>query len=229
MYWIIFIGFMILSFIVSSTLKRKFKKYSQVPIANGMSGAEAAMNMLRDYGIYDVDVVSVPGRLTDHYHPMKKTVNLSEDVYYGRHAAAVAVAAHECGHAVQHASAYKWLGFRSALVPVQNASSSILNVIFLLGFFGAFVFQAFPIQLVLTIIVLCYLGLATFSLVTLPVEMDASKRALAWIKDRNVAQGKDYTMAADALKWAGRTYIVAALSSVAMLAYWVMQLMASRD
>ena len=232
MYIIIFIGIALLSFGVSYRLKSKFKKYSQIQWNADLTGQEVAEKMLHDRGIHDVQVTSVPGRLTDHYNPADKTVNLSEGVYHGRSAAAAAIAAHECGHAVQHATAYSFLKFRSAMVPVQNVSARILNFA-VLGLFmvGGFVtgFGGGFTQLALTIIVACYAVITLFSLVTLPVEFDASKRALAWIENQNIASPDEYGMAKDALKWAAMTYVVAALGSIVALLYWVSLLMGGRD
>jgi Zn-dependent membrane protease YugP len=225
MIWIIIIGFAILGFIVQRKLKSKFAKYSRIPIAGGMSGAEAAAMMLRDNNLTDVQITAVPGKLTDHYHPGQRTVNLSEEVYHGRNAAAVAVAAHECGHAIQHATAYTALKMRSAMVPVQIASAKLLNILFMVSMFGVFMFNFVSYDIILLGIIGCYAVITAFSVLTLPVEMDASKRALAWLDQRGVVQGQEYDMAADALKWAGRTYIVAALSSLTMLAYFVMSYM----
>lgn len=238
MYILLFIGIAILSFGVSYRLKSKFKKYSQIQWNTDMNGKEVAEQMLRDRGIRDVQVISVPGRLTDHYNPADKTVNLSEGVYQGRSAAAAAIAAHECGHAVQHATAYSMLEFRSAMVPVQNVSARVLNYavlgLFLVG--GVFMgggsgggLDGGFVQLALMIIVGCYGVITVFSLVTLPVEFDASRRALAWIKERNVATPDEYGMAKDALKWAAMTYVVAALGSIVAMLYWVSVLMGSRD
>ncbi|MCS6832207.1 MAG: zinc metallopeptidase, partial [Flammeovirgaceae bacterium] len=182
----IVIGLGILGWIVSYRLKSKFRKYAETPLRAGLSGAEAAVQMLRDYGIYDVSVQCVEGELTDHYNPVNKTVNLSYDVYHGRNAAAVAVAAHECGHAVQHATAYSMLEFRSMMVPIQNISATILNIIFLLSLFGGLIYLALPVNMVLTIIIGCYAVITLFSLVTLPVELDASRRALAWVENRGI-------------------------------------------
>lgn len=231
MYIILVIGIMILSFAVSQRLKNKFRKYSQIGLRANLSGREIAEQMLRDNRIHDVRVVSVPGRLSDHYNPADKTVNLSEEVYHGRSAAAAAVAAHECGHAVQHATAYSFLEFRSAMVPVQNVSAKVLNIVVMVALFGGFfLFQSFPIQPVLLIIIACYAVITLFSLVTLPVEFDASKRALAWIQGRNiVTPGGEYDMAKDALKWAAMTYVVAALGSVMALLYYVSIFLGSRD
>jgi hypothetical protein len=187
MLFVIIISFMLLSWIVSSRLKKKFRKYAQIPLSSGLSGRETAELMLRDNGIHDVSVVSVEGQLTDHYNPANKTVNLSPDVYHGRSAAAAAIAAHECGHAVQHATAYSFLEFRSAMVPVQNISARIINVIFMIMFFGAlFLPSVIPFQTAILIIIACYTVFTLFAFVTLPVEFDASKRALAWVNDRNI-------------------------------------------
>ncbi len=237
MYILLFVGIAILSFGVSYRLKSKFKKYSQIQWNTDMNGKEVAEQMLRDRGIRDVQVISVPGRLTDHYNPADKTVNLSEGVYQGRSAAAAAIAAHECGHAVQHATAYSMLEFRSAMVPVQNVSARVLNYavlgLFLVG--GMFMgggsggFDGAFVQTALMIIVGCYGVITVFSLVTLPVEFDASRRALAWIKERNIATPNEYGMAKDALKWAAMTYVVAALGSIVAMLYWVSVLMGSRD
>lgn len=220
---VIFIVFMLVSWVVSSRLKKKFKKYSQVQLGSGLSGKEIAELMLRDNGIYDVEVISVEGQLTDHYNPSKKTVNLSGDVYHGRSAAAAAVAAHECGHAVQHAQAYSWLEFRSAMVPVQNISAKIINIIFISMLFGGFFLQGFlPLNTAFLIIIACYSVFTLFSFVTLPVEYDASNRALAWIADRNIVDQRELGMAKDALNTAAKTYLVAALGSLATLLYYVM-------
>lgn len=229
MVWIILIGFMLLSWIVSSRLKSKFKKYSQIPLQSGMSGADVARQMLRDNRIYDVEVTCVPGQLTDHYNPANKTVNLSEPVYYGNSAASAAIAAHECGHAVQHATAYSFLEMRSAMVPVQNASSKIMNYVFWFSILGGLFFFSLPVQVVLLIYIAGYAIFSIFSLITLPVELDASKRALAWIDERGVVSSSEYAMSKDALKWAALTYVVAALSSVTMLFYFVLQYLGVSD
>ena len=229
MIWIIFIGFMIISYAVSSKLKSKFKKYSQIPLTANLTGAQVAEAMLRDHGITDARVVSVEGRLTDHYNPADKTVNLSPDVYHGRSAAAVAVAAHECGHAVQHATAYSMLEFRSAMVPVQNASGKILNIVVLLSIFGGALIANLPYEFIGLIVVGTYSVLTLFSVVTLPVEFDASKRALAWIDKRGVVTSAEYDMAKDALKWAAMTYIVAAIASIVTLLYYATMFFGGRD
>lgn len=226
----IIVVFAIISFAVSSRLKSKFRKYSKTTLAGGMSGKEVAEQMLADNRIYGVKVVPTRGSLSDHYNPATKTVNLSEEVYYGRSAAAAAVAAHECGHAVQHATAYSFLEFRSAMVPIQNVSAQILNFVLLATFFGGWMlFGAFPMDTVLLVIIGCYFVITMFSVVTLPVEFDASKRALAWMSSRGVTRGAEHDMAKDALKWAAMTYVVAALGSLAMLAYYVMIFLGRRD
>ena len=219
----IFLFFLLLSWYVGYRLKSKFKKYSLVSLPNGLSGKDIAEKMLRDNGIYDVRVKSVEGELTDHYNPADKTVNLSQDVYYGRHVSAAAVAAHECGHAVQHATAYSMLTLRSALVPIQNVSATILNVIFIAMFVGAFILPALiPFKLALLIIIACYSVFTLFAFITLPVEIDASSRALAWLSNHGILYGEPQENAKDALKWAAYTYVVAALSALATLAYYVM-------
>jgi Zn-dependent membrane protease YugP len=220
---VIAIFFMIVSFAVSSTLKGKFKKYSKIGLKNNLTGAQIAELMLADHGIRDVQVISTKGQLTDHYNPMNKTVNLSEQVYYGRSAAAAAVASHECGHAVQHASAYAPLKLRSTLVPIQNASGRILNFVVLASIIGfGFLYGAFPTDLVLLIIIGCYSVLTLFAFVTLPVEFNASSRALAWVQERSIVDASEYNMAKDALKWAAMTYVVAAIASLVSLLYYIM-------
>lgn len=226
---IISIIFMAIGMLVSMRLKSKFAKYSNIPSHNGKTGKQIAEEMLRDHGIYDVKVTSVEGELTDHYNPFNKTVNLSHGVYQGANAAAAAVAAHECGHAVQHAVGYKALDLRSKLVPIQNASGMIINIIMMATVFGgAFLFQAFPVNLVLMIIVIAYGGIALFSIVTLPVEFDASKRALAWIEKSGNATAAEYERSKDALKWAALTYVVAALGAIATVVYYAAQLLGGR-
>lgn len=218
---LIFVG---ISMLVSSTLKGKFNKYSKVGLRNGLSGAEIATQMLQDNGIYDVKVVSVNGFLSDHYNPVNKTINLSPDVYSGRSVAAAAVAAHECGHAVQHATAYRWLTMRSKLVPFVQFSSSIVQWV-LLG--GILMINAFP-QLLLAGIIL-FAVTTVFSIITLPVEFDASNRALAWLKRENITTPQEYPGAQDALKWAAMTYVVAALASVATLVQYIMIYLGGRN
>ncbi|MBS1232297.1 MAG: hypothetical protein H6R35_1135 [Bacteroidetes bacterium] len=215
--WLIFIAFMILSWIVSATLKSKFKKYSKIPVDGGLSGREIAEKMLRDNGIYDVKVESVRGQLSDHYNPDKKTINLSEDVYNNRSIAAAAVAAHETGHAVQHATAYAWLGFRSKLVPPVSFASKWVQWVLLAGILLVNTFPA----LLLTGIIL--FGLTTlFSFITLPVEVNATQRALVWLSNAGITSSMNHDKAQDALKWAAYTYVVAALGSLATLLYYIM-------
>lgn len=226
-YIIIFVAFALASWIVSSRLKSKFKKYSKIPINKGMAGKDVAEKMLRDSGIYDVKIVPTSGKLSDHYNPATKTVALSHDVYYGQSVSAAAVAAHECGHAIQHAKAYAPLKLRSALVPLQNVSATILNTIFTLMFFGLFMMQGFE-AIALPIIVAAYGVLTLVAFITLPVEIDASRRALAWLSDSGVTNYNNHSQAKDALKWAAYTYVVAALSSLAMLLYFLLR-MVGRD
>jgi len=224
LYWIIFIGFAILSWLVSSNLKRKFEKYSQIAMPNGMSGKDVAEKMLHDNGIYDVQVTSTPGHLTDHYNPMNKTVNLSESVYYNNSIAAAAVAAHECGHAVQHAHAYAPLKMRSALVPVVSFASNIMTWV-LLG--GMLLIHSFP-QLLLFGIIL-FATTTLFSFITLPVEINASSRALAWLSNAGITNVYTHDKAEDALRSAAYTYVVAALGSLASLLYYIMIFLGARD
>jgi len=214
---IISLVFLGISLLVSGVLKSKFSAYSKIPLANGMTGSEVAKKMLRDNGIYDVQVTSVDGFLSDHYNPATKTVNLSPDVYNGNSIAAAAVAAHECGHAVQHADAYQWLMLRSRLVPVVQFSSGIVQWI-LLG--GVLLINRFPALLLGGIILFALTTL--FSIITLPVEIDASRRGLAWLNRANVASSTEYPKAKDALKWAAMTYLVAALSSIAILVQYIL-------
>ena len=217
----------LVSLSVSNTLKQKFKKYSQIQLRNGMSGAEIAEKMLSDNGIFDVKVISTPGQLTDHYNPKDKTVNLSESVYHQRNAAAAAVAAHECGHAVQHARAYSYLTLRSQLVPIVNISSKFSQW---LVFGGLIMGAASEVGFNIAITGLILMGFATvFSFITLPVEYDASNRALAWLRNKNMVSKQELAGATDALKWAARTYLVAALGSLAILLYWALQILGSRD
>jgi hypothetical protein len=216
--------FLVISLLVSGVLKGKFAKYSRVPLTAGLTGREVAMKMLRDNGIYDVQVVSTNGILSDHYDPRTKTVNLSEDVYNGISVASAAVAAHECGHAVQHATAYQWLTLRSKLVPVVMFSSGIVQFIL---FFGVLMIYTFPTLLLIGIILF---GVTTlFSVITLPVELDASRRALAWLNRSNITSGREYPQAKDALKWAALTYVVAALASIATLIQYIMIFLGGRS
>lgn len=217
---------MLASWLVGWQLKNKFEKYSKVHLRNGMSGAEIATKMLHDHGIYDVKVISTPGRLTDHYNPMDKTVNLSEAVYNQRNAAAAAVAAHEVGHAVQHATAYSWLTMRSKLVPIVNIASSAVQWV-LLG--GIVLIQIYNNTTVLLIGVVLFALTTLFSIITLPVEYDASNRALKWLETKNMVTREELYGAKDSLKWAARTYLVAALASIGTLLYYVMILTGARS
>lgn len=220
----------LVSWLVSNKLKSKFKKYSQIQLRNGMSGAEIAEKMLADNGIFDVKVISTPGRLTDHYNPKDKTVNLSEAVYNQRNAAAAAVAAHEVGHAVQHAKAYSYLTMRSQLVPIVSITSKFSQWLVIGGLILGAASGATGIGFYIAITGLIFMGFATlFSFVTLPVEYDASNRALAWLKNKNMVSQQEFAGSKDALKWAARTYLVAALGSLAMLLYWGLQILGSRD
>ena len=207
---------MVLSLLVQSMLQSRFNKYSKIPVANGMSGAEVAQKMLHDNGIYDVKVVSTCGTLTDHYNPQTKTVNLSEGVYGSRSVAAAAVAAHECGHAVQHALGYAPLKMRSALVPVVSFASNIVQWVLLAG---VIFFQAFPGLLWCGIALFATTTL--FSFITLPVEINASVRAISWLEGAGVTDYQTRPMAIDALKWAAYTYVIAALGSLATLLYYI--------
>lgn len=214
--WIIFVFFMLLSWLVSSQLKSKFIAYSKIPVVNGMSGRDIANKMLSDNGITDVQVLSVEGSLSDHYNPANKTVNLSREVYEGRSVAAAAVAAHECGHAVQHATAYHWLQMRSTLVPIVSFSSKWVQWVLLAGIL---LIQSFP-QLLLVGIVMFALT-TLFSFITLPVEIDASQRALAWLNINGITDHSSHPKAQEALRWAAYTYVVAALASLATLLYYI--------
>ena len=223
---VITLVFMGIGMWISSRLKNKFAEYSQTPISSGVSGKEVAEKMLRDSGIVDVKVTSVDGQLTDHYNPLTKTVNLSAEVYQGRNIASAAVAAHECGHAVQHAHAYSWLTLRSAIVPVVNISAKAMNIVMIAGFILGAMYQLWNQMLV--VIIICQAILTIFSLITLPVELDASKRALVWLNTSNIARGAENEKAKDALDWAARTYFVAALASLAQLMYFIMLLLGRR-
>lgn len=226
---IIGLFFMAIGWLVSRKLKSKFEEYSKIHLTKDLTGAEIARLMLADNGIHDVQVISVEGQLTDHYNPSNKTVNLSEGVYYGRNAAAAAVSSHECGHAVQHANAYGMLQLRSAMVPIQNISGKVINVVFLMMMFGAFAVRGiFTTQTALLVIIVCYAVFALFALITLPVEFDASKRALAWIESRGIVNRQEHGMAKDALKWAAMTYVVAAIGAITTLLYYVMIFMGGR-
>jgi Zn-dependent membrane protease YugP len=228
-YYILIGAIALVSWLVSNKLKSKFKHYSKVHLNNGMSGAEIAEKMLSDHGISDVKVVSTSGMLTDHYNPKNKTVNLSESVYSQRNAASAAVAAHECGHAVQHAQAYEWLTMRSKLVPVVSITSGMSMWVV----FGGIVLGAASgagLGFYIAVAGLVMMGFATlFSFITLPVEYDASNRALAWLKRKNMVTPQEYKGSEDALKWAARTYLVAAIGSLASLVYWGLQVFGGRD
>ena len=219
---LLFIG---ISFIVSLILKGKFTKYSKIPLANGLNGKQIAEKMLRENGIYDVQVISSQGFLSDHYNPINKTVNLSPDVYNGTSISAAAVAAHECGHAVQHATAYSWLMMRSRLVPIVQVSSNLVNFVLLIGVVLAATGR--PALLLVGIALMAVTVL--FTLITLPVEFDASKRALAWLERTNVTNTTEFPKAKDALKWAAMTYVVAALAAVVTLVQYIMIYLGSRD
>jgi Zn-dependent membrane protease YugP len=226
--WILMIGIALVSFIVQWRFKSKFKQYSEIGLLSGLSGKDIAERMLKDNGIYDVQVISVEGQLTDHYNPENKTVNLSPDVYHSRSVAAAAVAAHECGHAVQHARAYSWLTFRSAMVPVINVASTLVQWTLFIGVM-LLAFSGNPYILAIGVVALAIV--TTFSFITLPVEFDASKRALAWLNNNyTVMQTKEeHEQAKDALWWAAMTYVVAALGALATLVYYASLLMGRRD
>ena len=208
---------MIIGWLVNRQLKSKFEKYSQTPISSGLSGQQIAERMLRDHNIHDVKVISVEGRLTDHYNPLDKTVNLSHDVYYGKNAAAAAVSAHECGHAVQHARAYSMLQLRSALVPVVSFASKWVQWVLLAGILLVNIFPS-----LLLIGITLFAATTAFSFVTLPVEFDASKRALVWLESAKITTSQEHEQSKDALWWAAMTYVVAALAALATLMYYVL-------
>jgi len=219
---LLFIG---ISLIVSMILKGKFSKYSKIPLANGMSGKQVAEKMLRENGIYDVKVTAGQGFLSDHYNPVNKTVNLSPEVYEGTSISSAAVAAHECGHAVQHANSYSWLMLRSRLVPAVQLTSNLVNIVLIIG-----VIMAASGNTTLLLVGIAMMAVTVlFTLVTLPVEFDASKRALAWLETTNVTNNAEYPKAKDALKWAATTYVVAALAAVVTLVQYIMIFLGSRD
>jgi len=222
--WIIFGIFMLISWFIVYQLKSRFRQYSSIPTNYGLSGKEVAEKMLRDYGLTDVKVVSVPGHLTDHYNPVNKTVNLSPEVYNGRNVAAAAVAAHECGHAVQHAHAYAFLEMRSTLVPVVSFASQWVQWVLLAGIL---LLETFPYLLLAGIILFATTTL--FSFITLPVEINASQRALVWLTNSGITTSQSYPKAKDALKWAAYTYVVAALASLATLLYYIAIFLGRRD
>lgn len=219
---LLFVG---ISFLVSMVLKSKFSKYGKIALSNGMSGKEIAEKMLRENGIFDVKVTAAQGFLSDHYNPVNKTVNLSPEVYNGRSISAAAVAAHECGHAVQHATAYSWLMLRSRLVPVVQFSSGILNIVLFIGVILAFSGITWLLLIAIGLMAVTVL----FTLITLPVEFDASHRALVWLNNTNVTNSMEYPKAKDALKWAAMTYVVAALAAVVSLIQYIMIYLGSRD
>lgn len=222
LYWILFIGIMLVSMIVQWRFKSKFKTYSEMPLSSGMTGRDIAEKMLHDNGIYDVQIISVQGQLSDHYNPQNRTVNLSPEVYQGRSVAAAAVAAHECGHAVQHAKAYSWLQFRSAMVPMVSVASKMTTWVLMIGVILAITSGNIWI---LAIGVAALAVTTLFSFVTLPVEFDASKRALAWLDTSNITRGgEEHDGAKDALWWAAMTYVVAALSALVTLLYYASML-----
>jgi Zn-dependent membrane protease YugP len=222
MIWIIFGVTFLFGLIAQWRLKAKFEKYSQIGLQSNLTGAEIAETMLKDHKIYDVNITCIEGQLTDHYNPTNKTVNLSPEVFYGNSAASAAVAAHECGHAVQHATAYSMLEFRTTMVPIMNVSSWFLNILFLVAFFGGYVLtNLIPITTILLLVISAYGIITLFSFITLPVEYDASKRALAWMTNRGIVTNNEHAMAKDALNAAALTYVIAALGSLAMLLYYV--------
>lgn len=219
---LLFVG---ISLIVSMILKGKFSKYSKIPLANGLSGKQIAEKMLRENGIYDVQVTASQGFLSDHYNPVNKTVNLSPEVYTGNSISAAAVAAHECGHAVQHSTSYNWLMMRSRLVPVVQLTSNLVNIVLIIG-----VIMAASGNTTLLLVGIAMMAVTVlFTLITLPVEFDASKRALAWLETTNVTNNAEFPKAKDALKWAAMTYVVAALAAVVTLIQYIMIYMGSRD
>lgn len=224
---IITIFFMVIGFLVSARLKSVFSRTSEIPLSSGLSGAEVARKMLRENGINDVRVESVPGQLTDHYNPITKTVNLSPDVYAGRHVAAAAVAAHECGHAVQHAKEYPWLQLRSQMVPAVNFSVQAMNWVYIAMIFLAFAANMFDTMLLIIIALQAVITL--FSVVTLPVEIDASQRALVWLNSTGMTRGREHEEATTALKWAGLTYVVQALASLTTLFYYILRYLGRSD
>jgi uncharacterized protein len=232
MIFVIGIAFMLIGMFVSSRLKSKFAEYSKIGLANGLSGAEIAEKMLHDNNIYDVKITHVEGQLTDHYNPANKTVNLSTDVYHGRSAASAAVAAHECGHAVQHATAYAALRMRSAMVPAVNVASKMMGMLNMFLMFGGIYMlsQGSAIgNILLIVLIAANAAIAAFATITLPVEFDASNRALKWMETRNIVNQREHAMAKDALKWAAMTYVVGALAAIANLMYYVMIFLGRRD
>ena len=228
MIFIILLLFMVAGFAVQARLKNRFKKYSESYLSSGLSGAEVARRMLNFYGLDSVQIISVPGQLTDHYNPANRTVNLSPEVYEGRNISAAAVAAHECGHAVQHATAYAWLTMRSKMVPVVSFSGKIMNMVFLFSILGMSVL-GLGFEQALVVVIAAQAVVATFAVVTLPVEYDASRRALVWLQGAGITDASNHHQAEDALKWAARTYLVAAAAAVTQLVYYIMLYMGRRD
>lgn len=221
LYLFLFIGFAVAGFLVQLRLKSVIAEGQNVPLPSGISGKEVAERMLRDHDIHDVSVTSVDGFLTDHYDPRSKTVNLSPEVYNGRNATAAGVAAHECGHAVQHATAYSWLKMRSALVPIVSFSSNVLGFLYLAMFFIGY--MAHMMNQLLLLMIILQAAITLFTLITLPVEVDASRRGLAWLNGTRITSGESHDKAVTALRWAGLTYFVAALAAIAQLLYLIMQ------
>jgi Zn-dependent membrane protease YugP len=225
---VILLFFMGVGYFVQWQLKKRFTRYGEVFLPSGLTGRQIAERMLADHGIYDVRIISVPGSLSDHYNPADKTVNLSPEVYSGQSVSAAAVAAHECGHAVQHATAYAWLNMRSKMVPMVNFSSQIMNALFLLSILGVAAF-GLNYDLMIQVIIAAQAVLTVFALITLPVEYDASNRALVWLERTSITVGMQQDQAKDALKWAARTYLVAAIASVTQLVYYIMLYMGRSD
>jgi len=215
------IGFMIVGSFLNSRLKNKFRQYSQIQISSNLSGKDIAEKMLADHNINDVIITSVDGKLTDHYNPINKTVNLSSEVYNGKNISSAAVAAHECGHAVQHATAYKWLEIRSQMVPIVNYSNKIMSLIFLLGIFGITFLKIFSFSKLILLFVILQTIITLFTLITLPVEFDASKRALLWLKSSKTTNEKELINTNNALNWAASTYIISAMAAATYLLYYI--------
>lgn len=224
MFFLIIIGFMVLSMLAGLALRNRFNAYAKIPLRSGLSGREIAEKMLRENGLYDVQVTCVQGTLTDHYNPMNRTVNLSPDVYAGRSVSAAAVAAHECGHAVQHATAYPFLQFRSAMVPIVQISSNVINFVFIAALFGG-AMLGWGSKTALLIVIVAQSFITLFSLITLPVEFDASRRALVWLNSTGLTYGEEHTKATKALSLAALTYVIAALAAVTTLLYYVLAYM----
>ena len=207
--------------ILNTRLKSKFRQYSQIQISSNMSGKDIAEKMLADHNINDVRITSIDGKLTDHYNPINKTVNLSSEVFNGRNISSAAVAAHECGHAVQHATAYKWLEIRSQMVPLVNYSNKIMSLIFLLGIFGITFLKIFSFSKLILLFVTLQIIVTLFTIITLPVEFDASRRALLWLKSSKTTNAKEIMLTNNALNWAASTYIIAAMAAATYLLYYI--------